>query len=125
MKNTSMINKKYTYALIGASANKDKYGYKILQDLTVAGFKIIPINPKGKDIQDQKVYRKLTDIKEKIDVVIFVVPPSITENVLKQVHTKKINNVWFQPGSENENAIDYCKKNKINCIHNLCIMVEK
>lgn len=125
MKNIQMIDKDHTYALVGASANPHKYGYKILKDMIGAGFKIIPVNPKGKDIQDIKVYRSLTDIKEKIDVAIFVVPPSITENVLKQVHMLNIQNVWFQPGSENENAINYCNKNKINYIHNLCIMVKK
>lgn len=120
-----MIDKKYTYALVGASADKTKYGYKILNDVNDAGFKIIPVNLNEKKILDLKVYRSLTDIKETIDVVIFVVPPTITEHILKEVHLLKIKNVWLQPGSESKNAIDYCSKNKITCMHDICIMIEK
>ncbi|MBW6461939.1 MAG: CoA-binding protein [DPANN group archaeon] len=125
MNKIQMINKDYIYALVGASADQNKYGFKILKNMTDAGFKITPVNPKSQDILNLKTYKSITDIKEKIDVVIFVVPPNITENILKQVHTTKINNVWFQPGSENETTLKYCKKNKINYVNNLCIMVEK
>jgi predicted CoA-binding protein len=44
-----------------------------------------------------QVYRTLSTTEQKIDVVIFVTPPVITEKVLEEVNELKIKNVWMQP----------------------------
>jgi len=117
-----MLDKNKTYALVGASNNNKKYGYMLLNYLKDNGFQITPINPKETKILGLTTYHKLSELKIKIDTVIFVVPPSITEKVLKEVNTLNIKNVWLQPGSESETAINYCQENDINCTHNACIM---
>jgi hypothetical protein len=117
-----MISKKEIYAIIGASKNPEKYGYKVLINLKESGFKVTPVNPKEEEIQGLKVYERLADI-EKVDVVVFVVPPSITEKVLEEVKELGIRSVWMQPGSESEQAIKFCEENNINCVHHACIMM--
>lgn len=54
-----MINKDYLYAVIGASNNKEKIGYKVFKDLLEGGYKVIPINPTEKEILGKQVYRTL------------------------------------------------------------------
>lgn len=120
-----MINKHSTYAVIGASKDSKKYGYKVFRDLKEAGYKVIPINPHEKEILDTKVYKNIFDVNFKIDMVIFVVPSSITERILEDVNKLNIRKVWMQPGAESKKSIEYCKKNKIRCIHNTCIMINK
>lgn len=120
-----MLDKKYTYAIVGATDDQEKYGYKVLKDLKEAGYKVIPINPNKEKILDLKVCKSILEVGCKIDVVIFVVPPIVARDVLKQVKKKKINKVWMQPGSENEENINYCQKNKITYIAKACIMVNK
>lgn len=120
-----MIDKNYNYAIVGASNNKDKYGFKVLSDLLEAGFRVVPINPKETEILGRKTYPSLSECREKIDVVVFVVPPKITEKVLEEVLKLEIKNVWMQPGSESEEAIKICEKNNINLIQNACIMLSK
>jgi predicted CoA-binding protein len=117
-----MLNKNDTYALVGASNNKDKYGYLLLNYLKNNNFKVIPVNLKESEILNLKVYKNLSEIKSKVDTVIFVVPPPITEKILKEVFELKIKNVWLQPGSESDAAITYCQSNNINCVDNACIM---
>jgi len=92
-----MINKDFFYAVVGASNNEEKYGHKVFKDLLSAGYKVVPINPTEQVILGKKVYPTLSDIHQKIDVVIFVTQPSVTEKVLEQVKTLKIQNVWMQP----------------------------
>ena len=111
------------YAIIGASKNKEKYGYKVLKDLKEKNLDVIPINPHEEEILGLKVYPQLRDYKGKIDTVIFVVPPNVTEKLLKDVKELKIKKVWMQPGSESEKAINFCKKNDINYVVNSCIMI--
>ncbi len=120
-----MIDKNFTYAIVGASNNPEKYGYKVLMDLYGAGYKVVPINPKGGEIANLKVYKNLQEYAEKIDVAVFIVPPEIAESILPQVIVKGIKRVWFQPGSESQNSIKYCQENNLECIANACIMIEK
>ena len=104
-----MINKKVLYAVVGASNNKEKYGYKVFKDLLDAGYKVLPINPNEKEILGEKAYTTLSSVKKKISIVIFVTPPKVTENVLEEVHMLGIKNVWLQPGAQSDAAIEFCK----------------
>lgn len=120
-----LLSKDYVYAIVGASNNQKKYGYKILKDLRDSGYDVIPINPHEKNILGLKVSKSILDVNQKIDVVIFVVPPEISNEILKQVKEKDISKVWFQPGSESKKAIGFCQKNKITYLANACIMLDK
>jgi len=123
---TEMIDKKYTYAVIGASQNTEKYWYKVLKDLLENNYNAIPINPNEENpILNQKTFPDLKSVPHHIDTVICVVPPKVTEQIVKQAHALWIKNIWMQPWSESEEAINYCQKNNINCISNACIMLKK
>ncbi|HRO65913.1 MAG TPA: CoA-binding protein, partial [Candidatus Dojkabacteria bacterium] len=98
---------------------------RVFKDLTSAGYDVYPVNPNETEILGHKVYTQLSDINEKIDVVIFVVPPHVTLEVLKEVNELGIKNVWFQPGSESPEALEYCETNDIKSIHDACIMIER
>jgi predicted CoA-binding protein len=121
----TFISRSYTYVLIGASSNEEKYGYKILENLLDAGFHVLPINPKGGQILGQKVYKNINEIAEGIDVVIFVVPPQVTKNIIEDVVSLGITKVWLQPGSESDEVIEFCDKHNIDCYHHACIMLEQ
>lgn len=121
----SFINENNKYAVIGVSKNPEKYGHKVFKDLIGAGWDVYPVNPNETEILGHKVFPKVSEINDKIDVVIFVVPPKVTLDVLKEIKEIGINNVWLQPGSESLEAIQYCKDNAINCIHDACIMIER
>lgn len=92
-----MIDKNFLYAVVGASNNEEKYGYKVFKDLLDVGYKVLPINPNEQEILGEKVYPTLSTVKEQIDVVIFVTPPAVTEKVLEEVKVLGIKNVWIQP----------------------------
>lgn len=120
-----MIDKKFTYAIVGASTNHKKYWYTVLKDLLDAWYKAIPVNPNEQIILWQIVYPSLSSITQPIDVVVFVVPPLVTQKILEEVKILWIKNVWMQPWSENNESIKICNENWINCIYNACIMIQK
>ncbi|MEI6773499.1 MAG: CoA-binding protein [bacterium] len=120
-----MINKDFLYAVVGASNNQEKYGYKVFKDLLDAEYKVVPINPSEKEILGVKAYPTLSQVKKNIDIVIFVTQPVITERVLKEVKTLGIKNVWLQPGAQSDTTIEFCKKNNIICVHDACIMIQR
>ncbi|HHF09656.1 MAG TPA: CoA-binding protein [Methanomicrobia archaeon] len=118
------LDRKNKIAVIGVSNNHEKWGYKVYRSLKNSGFKVYPVNPKHEKIDSDRCYPDLRSIPEKIDEVITVVPPEITENVVKRCKELGIRKVWMQPGSESEDAIRFCEENGINVIHDACFVVD-
>lgn len=120
-----MIDKNKNYAVIGVSEDQWKYWYKVFKDLLDNNYNVWGVNPKWWVLLWQEIQKKLSDIDEIIDIVIFVTPPAITEVVLTRVDELNIQEVWFQPGAESEKAIQFCEKNNISYTANACIMIQR
>ena len=82
-------------AIVGASRNKKSVGYGIAKNLLEGGtFKskyctpfngrVYLVNPKADKILGKKCYSDLSSIKNKIDLVIIVVPAIIVEHIVKE-----------------------------------------
>ncbi|MBM3317507.1 MAG: acetate--CoA ligase family protein [Candidatus Eisenbacteria bacterium] len=63
-------------AVIGASHDREKIGFKILQNIVTAGYSgaIHPVNPKGGEILGLPVRASLAEIEGELDVVCTCVP---------------------------------------------------
>ncbi len=120
-----MIDTHYTYALVGASNNPEKYGYKVFKDLLDKKYTIFPINPKWGTILGQKVFTHLGSLCETttVDVAIFITPPHITLWLLDEVKKLGITKVWFQPWASDDACIAFCKAHAIEEIHDACMML--
>jgi len=112
------------FAVIGATDNTNKYGYKILKNLKSRGYEVYPANPRLREIEGIKCYPSLADIPLKVDVVDFVVPPRVTESILKECKQLELGRIWLQPGSESEAAIAFCRQNNLKVVHDVCVMVD-
>ena len=121
---TDVISNKNIFLVVGATTNKEKYGFKVFRNLIYSNNKAYPINPKYESILGVDSYRTIDDFPYEFDVVIFVIPPDNVLEVLKKTK-RKIKAIWLQPGSENEEIIKYCEENNIFCVHDMCIMVQK
>lgn len=120
-----VLDKKNMIAVVGASGNPEKYGHQVYKDLKTAGYRVYPVNPNAKEILGDKVYPDLKSLPAKPDVVNIVVPPEVTEEIVKTCKELGITTVWMQPGSESEEAIKFCEANGIDVIYGVCIMVER
>ena len=79
-------------AIIGASTNPNKVGYKILNNIISAGYagKIYPINPKADQILGQKAFSSLKDIPGEVDMASIVLPAKIVFEAVKSCAKKNI-----------------------------------
>jgi predicted CoA-binding protein len=110
-------------AVVGVSTKTTKFGYRIFHDMRAAGYRVDGVNPAGGTVDDIPIFRKLADIPERPDVVITVVPPSVTERIVEECRQLGIPELWMQPGSESETAIRAAKEYGLTVTHNACIMV--
>lgn len=118
------VNRK-VWAVVGASQDRSKFGYRVFDTLRRAGYTVYPVNPKGGELDGATVYASLADLPETPEVVDLVVPPAVTEQVVKEMHRLGLSRVWMQPGSESQAAIRYCQENGIQVVYDACAMVHK
>ncbi|MFA5008266.1 MAG: CoA-binding protein [Candidatus Omnitrophota bacterium] len=117
--------KKKTIVVVGVSHKENKFGFKIFRDLLKNGFNVLGVNPTDGEIAGSKIHRNLKEINTTIDLVITVVPASVTERIVDECRQLGIKEIWMQPGSESNAAIEKAEKNGISVVHNACFMVEK
>jgi len=111
-------------AVVGASNNEAKTGYKIVVNLKSRGYKVYPINLKENEILGLKVYPNLAALPHKPDLVDIVVPPEIAVQIVHQAVDMKIDNIWLQPGAEFKELAQIIEKNpQINFVSQSCIMM--
>jgi predicted CoA-binding protein len=121
----AFLDKRNVFAVVGASRDPQKYGHQVYRDLKSAGYKVYPVNPSTQEVLGDRCYPDLKELPEKPDVVVTVVPPQVTEQVVRTCKELGIKKVWMQPGSESEEAVKYCEDNDLEVIYNMCVMVER
>lgn len=110
-------------AVVGASRDRDKYGYKVLMDLKRGGYEVYGVNPSCDEIEGVPCYPDLASLPHKPELVITVVPPKVTEKVVREAKEAGIERIWMQPGSECGEAAEYCEESGIEYMRDACIMV--
>src|SRR5208282_315881 len=58
-----------TIAVVGLSANPARPSHEVAAYLQRVGYRIIPVNPKEKEVLGEKAYARLEDVPEKVDIV--------------------------------------------------------
>ncbi len=112
-----------TLAVVGVSSKRRGFGYTVYNDLKAKGYTVYPVNPKTTSIDGDLCYPDVLVLPEKVDGVVFVVPPAQTEVILRDVAEAGIARVWMQQGAESEEAIAFCREHSIGVVHGQCIMM--
>ncbi|MCX8202614.1 MAG: CoA-binding protein [Candidatus Micrarchaeota archaeon] len=112
-------------AVVGVSSDPTKYGYKIFRDLVANKYRVYGINPKDGVLFENKIYRNLQElIKSEIkpDLVMLVVKPEVSEQIVEECKELGVKEIWFQPGSESEDAMRKAEAYGIRYTANACFM---
>jgi len=117
-----MLGKK-VWAVIGATPDSKKFGYKIYKKLKDNGYTVYGINPNYESLEGDKIYSSLKDLPEKPECVDMVVNPKVTKAVLMEVEELGIEYVWFQPGTFNKDVINTAEEKNLNIVYNDCVLV--
>ena len=105
------------WAVVGARSDESTFGYKIPMRMLEHGYNVYMVNPKLDEIERHRVYKKLSDIEEKIDVVV---NPKVAISVLDEAKAMGIENIFFQPGTYTDETLEYADKLGLNYVTN-CI----
>lgn len=86
------IMKPKSIAVVGASTRAHTIGNDILKRLVAYGFKgaILPVNPKGGEIEGLPVFKDVADLPEGVDLAVVVVNASRVLETVDKCHEKGI-----------------------------------
>jgi hypothetical protein len=108
---------KPTIAVLGASANRAKFGNKAVRAYAQAGYHVYPINPNDSTIEGWPAFRSLDElpVTELARVSVYLLP-QVGLQVLPEIARKKVGDVWFNPGADSPEVLAKARKLGLNVI---------
>jgi len=97
-------------AVIGASADRRKFGNKAVRAFRAAGDDVVPINPRETSIEGLPVYRSVLEVPRTIDMATVYLPASVALTVLPQLKAKGVSEVWLNPGADDDSVVAEAKR---------------
>ncbi len=110
-------------AIVGVTRDKQGWGRTLYDEFKKRGYDTYAINP-ARAIEGIQCYGALRELPQKPDGVLLVVPPNVTEQVVREVAELGIPRVWMHrsggAGAVSEAAIQFCKEKKIAVVYGVC-----
>ena len=125
MKTTCEILKEAkTIAVVGISNKPGRDSGRIALFLKDRGYNVIGVNPVQKDFEGIKIFQKLTDIEQDIDIVDVFRNSNSIPGLIPDVLIKKPKVLWLQLGIRNDEAVKPAEEEGIQVIQDKCIAIE-
>ena len=105
-----------TVAIIGASADRGKYGNKAVRAFQRQGYTVYPVNPKATEIEGLQVFKSIRDVPVRPQMISVYLPPPILLKVLPDIAVKGCDELWLNPGTESDEVLAEAKKLGLNVI---------
>jgi uncharacterized protein len=123
-----ILNTVKTIAMVGASEKQNRPSYFAFKYLLERGYRMIPINPghAGKTLLGQKIYARLADIPEPIDMVDIFRSSQYALPIVQEALSLKPRPqvIWMQLGVRSDEAAALAEANGIKAIMNRCPKIE-
>ena len=123
-----ILNSVKTIAMVGVSPKTSRPSYFAFKYLLERGYRMIPVNPgqAGGELLGQKVYARLADIPEPVDMVdVFRASEhalGVVEEALALNPRPKV--IWMQLGVRNDEAARLAEAAGIKVVMNRCPKIE-
>ena len=122
----NILSKYKSIAMVGVSNDPTKASTIVMKYMQKYGFKVFPVNPKakGQKILGEKVFAKITDIKDPVDIVDVFRPSKEAVDIAKDAVNIKAKVLWLQLGIRNKEAKKIVEENKIEYVEDRCTKME-
>ena len=115
-----------TIAMVGARADKTKFSYGVLRQLSEIGYDILPVNPNPNvtEIRGLKVYRALEEIDKPVDMVDVFRPKEELYDFAEKAIAIGAKVLWGQIGVYDDNAAKLAEDAGLQVVMNRCPKIE-
>ncbi|HEV3161436.1 MAG TPA: CoA-binding protein [Xanthobacteraceae bacterium] len=123
-----ILNTVKTIAMVGASEKENRPSYFAFKYLLERGYHMIPVNPgqAGETMLGQKIYARLSDIPEPIDMVDIFRASQYALPIVQEALSLKPRPqvIWMQLGIRNDEAAALAEANGMKVVMNRCPKIE-
>tara|TARA_X000001036_G_scaffold42571_1_gene34103 strand:+ start:246 stop:680 length:435 start_codon:yes stop_codon:yes gene_type:complete len=122
----NILSKFKSIAMVGVSKDPKKTSTIVMRYMQEYGFKVYPVNPsaEGEKILGEKVYAKITDINQSVDIVDVFRPSKEVYEIAKDAVKIGAKVLWLQLGIRDENSKKLIEDNEMKYIENKCTKME-
>lgn len=108
-----------TIAVIGATRDPNKIGYKVLNNILAGGYrgKVYPINPQGGEILGVQAYRSIEEVNDPVDVASIVIPAKNVYDAVKSCARKKVKYLTIISSGFSEIGNSEEERRIVTCAH--------
>ena len=110
-------------AVVGCSPKPERTSHQIAKFLIEHGYAVHPVHPAATEILGRKVYPRLADIPEPVDIVDVFRRAEHTPEVARQAVDIGARALWLQQGIVSEEAWRIAREAGLMCVMDRCIAV--
>jgi predicted CoA-binding protein len=111
-----MTSQSKSVAIVGASADRSKFGNKAVRAFQQQGYTVYPVNPKEAAIEGLPVFKSISDVPVRPNLISVYLPPPVLLKVLPAIAAKGCDEFWLNPGTESDEVIAEAEKLGLNII---------
>jgi predicted CoA-binding protein len=113
-------------ALLGASPRPERPSYEVLDFLLRCGYQVFPINPEiaESEILGQRVFARLADLPEAVDMVDVFRNASFLPAVVEETITCGVRVLWTQLGVVDVRAAQRAERAGVQVVMDRCPAIE-
>ena len=105
-----------TIAIIGASADRSKFGNIAVRAFLKQGYMIYPINPKESQIEGLPVFASIADVPVRPNLISVYLPPAVLLKVLPAIAARGCDEFWLNPGTASDEVLSEAERLGLNVI---------
>jgi predicted CoA-binding protein len=102
--------------ILGASANRSKFGNKSLRAYQQQGYDVYPVNPHEEEIEGARAYATIAQVPVRPNVITVYLPPERLYGLLPEIAAKGCDELWLNPGTESEEVVTEARRLGLNVI---------
>ena len=119
-----MLRRYHTIAVVGLSSRRFRPSYGVSEYMKSAGYRIVPVNPREKEVLGEKAYATLDDVPGEVEIVNIFRRSEFVPEVVEAAIRKGARVVWMQEGVVHEAAAERARAAGLEVVMDRCILKE-
>lgn len=103
-------------AIIGASADRSKFGNIAVRAFVRQGYTVYPVNPKEPNIEGLPAFRGIVEVPVRPNLISVYLPPPVLLKVLPDIAARGCDELWLNPGAESDAVLAEAERLGLNVI---------
>jgi uncharacterized protein len=120
----AILKSSHTIAVIGLSPQPDRASHQVAAYLQSHGYRIIPVNPRCREVLGETCYASLKDIPEPVEVVDIFRKAEAIPGLVDEAMAVGARVIWMQLGLESAEAAAKARAAGLQVVMNRCMKIE-